>query len=395
MSRLGTRSEIEKLAATLALPADELAFLSAISPDELRSLRVSIYDRLFAQDAPLFERLAALALRLPARAAAHLAERTFGPLISARVAAELPGRDAAAIAARVSLAFFADTAAHLDPRRTRDLIERIPPERIGELARELVQRREYMTISRFIEFVSDEQTRAAIDAIEDEADLLRVTFYMGSKNRMDHLFRTLAPERIERMVARVQQDPDTLLPAFLAVLIHVSYELKRRFADIVAAQPADVLTGYIRATQDGGLWGDVLPVVATMSPASQHAVVNLPILAERDVQESIIATADATGQWSLLLPLLREMGDENRDAVAAILASMGPDAFERAIDGALLGERWDVLIDLAARMPGPSQAQLTAIIEETIGPHDRELLERIRQRISESRTGPSASSAYS
>ena len=395
MSRLGTRSEIEKLAATLALPADELAFLSTISPDELRSLRVSIYDRLFVQDAPLFERLAALALRLPARAAAPLAERTFGPLIAARMAAELPGRDAAAIAARVSLAFFADTAVYLDPRRTRDLIERITPERIGELARELVRRREYMTISRFIEFVSEDQTRAAIDAIEDEADLLRVTFYMGSKNRMDHLFHTLAPERIERMVARVQQDPDTLLPAFLAVLIHVSYELKRMLADIIAAQPSNVLTGYIRATQDGGLWADVLPVVATMSPGSQRAVVNLPILAERDVQESIITTADATGQWSLLLPLLREMGDGNRDAVAAIIAAMGPDAFARAIDGALLGERWDVLIDLAARMPADSRSELQAIIEDTIGPHDGELLERIRQRISESRTPPSASSAYS
>ena len=395
MSRLGTLSEIEKLSATLGLGADELAFLSAISPDELRSFRVSIYERLFAIDAPLFERLAALVLRLPAPVAARLAERSFGPLIAARLAAELPAGDAAAIASRVSVEFFADTAAHLDPRRTRDLIARLEPERIAALAHELVRRREYMTISRFIEFVSDEQARAAIDAIEDEADLLRITFYMGSKNRMDHLFRTLAPERIGRMVARVEQDSGTLLPAFLAVLIHVSYELKGSLAEILAAQPPEVLTGYIRATQDGELWRDVLPVVATMPPAAQHAVVNLPILGEEAVQRAIIETADAAGLWALLLPLLREMGDANRHAVAAIVAEMGADTFARAIDGALLGERWDVLVDLAARMPAADRAQLIELIERTIGPYDGELLARIRQRISESRTGSSASSAYS
>jgi hypothetical protein len=68
MSRLGTQSEIDKLAETLSLAPAELEFLSELPPQELRSLRISIYERLFGQDAVLFERLAMFAVRMPPRA---------------------------------------------------------------------------------------------------------------------------------------------------------------------------------------------------------------------------------------------------------------------------------------------------------------------------------------
>jgi hypothetical protein len=412
VTRLGTLSELDKLGATLELDPEQLAFLSSISPEELRSLRVSIYERLFALNAPVFERLARPAQRMPARIVALFAERGFGPLVAARVVAELPAKAGLVLARKVSLEFFADTTLFLDPRRTRDMIVQMPPQQIAELARKLVRRGEFMTMSRFVDFITEEQTQAALDAIEDEGDLLRVAFYMGSKNRMDHLFRTLPPERVERMIKRVEAEGEELLPAFLSVLIHVSYELKRELAEAIARQPQAVLTGYIRAIEDGGHWQDVLPVVASTSAAAQRAVVNLPMLAEPAVQESIVATVDRTANWALLLGLLRQMDATNREAVAKILAAKGPAALARAADGALLVERWDVLLELAARMPAERRAELVAIIREMIGPHDPELLERIADRgeqfgiaglgdsdkghlMSASRSGPSVSSEYS
>jgi hypothetical protein len=404
MSRLGTLSEIEKLGYTLARDPAELRFLADIPPDELRSLRVSLYERLFQQDGVVFERLARIAPRLPDRLAARLAERVLGPMITARIAAEVPTKAVLDLLNLVSTEFFADTAEFLDPRRLRDTIVQVPVETIVVVALELVHRADFMTISRFIDYVTDEQTQATIDAIEDETAILQVGFYMGSKNRMDHLFRTLSRERLERMIVRVEAQGDALLPQFLSVLVHVSYALKRELGDIIASQHPGVLTGYIRAAQDADLWEEVLPVVATMSADAQRRVVNLPILAEPEVQSAIVQAAAARGNWGMLLGLVRTMGDSNRDAVAKIIAARERGALDQAADAALLGEHWDTLLDLASRMPQDAQQQLGAVVQATIAPHDTALYERIATRAtalgidhfnSDSRSGVRASSAYS
>jgi hypothetical protein len=401
VSRLGTLSEIDKLSATLGLDRPELAFLAEIPPQDLRSLRVSIYERLFDQDRVVFERLAVGAIRLPPRLATKLAV-ALGPLITARVALEVPQRKALEIANRVPIEFFADAAAYLDPRRLRDMIAQLDPDRLTAVGLELIARGDFMTISRFIDFVTDEQVQATIAAIDDEASILRIAFYMGSKNRMDHLFRSLPEARLRRMVVRVEERGEELLPAFLSVLIHVSYTLKRELGDIIADQDEPVLTGYIRATQDSELWPDVLPFVATMSPVSTRKVVNLPILAEPEVQAAIIETADCHDQWGLVLPMIRTMNGSNRDAVASIIAGMGPDTLARAADAALLGEHWDTLLDLATRMPDSAQEVLGTLIARMLEPFDPDLLARIAAQAaalgmdhltSESRSGVSASSA--
>jgi hypothetical protein len=401
MSRLGTQSEIDKLVVTLGLEPGTLGFLVDLPPEELRNLRIAIYERLFQQDSVVFERIAMLAVRTPAPVAAQMAQR-LGPMISARVAAELPTEVALAIVRRIPVAFFADATEYLDPRRVRELIARIPVSTIVAVAVELVRRGRFQTISRFVDFVSDEQTRAVVDAIEDEAAILRVAFYMGSKNRMDHLFRTLSDERLERLVVRVERERDELLPAFLSVLIHVSYALKRRLADLVASQEDSVLGGYVRATQSQGLWSDVLPVVAGMSPEARRKVVNLPILSEREVQTSIVETADQHRLWGLVLPLVGEMDDSNRDAVAGIVAARDGATLELACEAALMGEQWETLLDLGRRLPERKRAELAEIITGLLADADPELLERLAQRAaevglgylsSESRTGVSASSA--
>jgi hypothetical protein len=401
VSRLGTQSEIDKLAETLSLAPAELEFLAEVPPQELRSLRISIYERLFGQDAVLFERLALFAVHMPPRAAAMLAERVMGPMITARVAAELPYGPALAIARQVSIPFFADTCEFLDPRRTRELIIRMPLAMTVAVALELADRRAFTTISRFVDFVSDEQTRAVVDAIDDEATILRVGFYMGSKNRMDHLFALLPRDRLERLIQRVQEERNELLPAFLSVLIHVSYRLKRELGDILAEQPPAVLAGYVRASHEQRLWRDVLPVVAGMSNQAKQAVVNLPILRERAVQAQIIDTADRERLWGDVLGLVAMMDDSNRDAVATITAELDAAALERACDAALMGERWDTLLDLVRRMPDSKHAELAEIVERRLAPHDPELVARLARQASQlgltslSRAGVSTSSAYS
>jgi hypothetical protein len=312
---------------------------------------------------------------MPSGIAARMALRV-GPLVTARTAAALVSRQAVEVAQRLPTPAAADIAAYLDPRRAHELLGHLPTQRIVDIALELLARRDFITMSRFVEYLPDDAIRAVVETTEDEGALLRVAFYMGSKNRLDHLFRMLTPQRLERMIVRVQEESEELLPAFLSLLIHVSYALKRELGDFAAQQDDAVLDGYIRATQEHGLWADMLPVVAAMSPQARRRVVNLAVLRDPIVQESIVDTADERRLWGLVLPMVELMDDANREAVASILARKDTAALEAAADAALMGEYWPALLDLVRRMPERQQVDFAAIVRR-YGDVDPELVERV------------------
>jgi hypothetical protein len=375
MSKLATAAEIDKLAQTLAVQPPALAFLQDVPAEQLRAFRIAIYERLLDEDKGLFERLARLLARMPSGIAARMALRV-GPLVTARTAAALVSRQAVEVAQRLPTPAAADIAAYLDPRRAHELLGHLPTQRIVDIALELLARRDFITMSRFVEYLPDDAIRAVVETTEDEGALLRVAFYMGSKNRLDHLFRMLTPQRLERMIVRVQEESEELLPAFLSLLIHVSYALKRELGDFAAQQDDAVLDGYIRATQEHGLWADMLPVVAAMSPQARRRVVNLAVLRDPIVQESIVDTADERRLWGLVLPMVELMDDANREAVASILARKDTAALEAAADAALMGEYWPALLDLVRRMPERQQVDFAAIVRR-YGDVDPELVERV------------------
>jgi hypothetical protein len=378
MSRVGVRPEIAKLARALELDPAALSFLSETPAADLRAFRVAFYERLFHEDEVASRRLAAMAERLPTAIAVRVAQM-LGPVVTARVAADMRWTRALEMTSRLPPVFLADVCEHLDPRRTRDVVTRLPADLLIPVARELVARGDHMTMSRFVDFVPDATVAAIEDAIADEGALLLVAFYMGSKNGVDRLFRRLSSERLARLLVRVQERPDELLPPFLALLVHVSYKLKRELGDLAASQDEAIVSGLMRATQQLGLWGDVLGVVAAMSEDSQRRVANLPALAEEGVQASIIHAADERELWGVVLGLVALMEDANRNAVAAELSLAPRTSLARATDAALTGERWDVLLDLVRRLDPDSQRDF-AEVAEVLGDVDPELLGRIAER---------------
>jgi hypothetical protein len=375
MSQLAIQSELDKLALSLGVDSEALGFLDHVAAEQLRALRVAIYEVLYREDRVLFGRMAAVARRLPVALTVRVAEH-LGPLLTARVASEMPSERGVELARRMSATFAADVCVYLDPRRTRDLIAHLPTGWAVEVSLELARRGDFVTMSRFVDFVSDDAVRGVVESIEDEAALLRVAFYMGAKNRMDHFFRMLPPQRLEALIVRVEDEPDELLPALLSLLIHVSYGLKRELGDIAAAQDESVLTGYVRATQRLDLWPDILPVVAAMSEPCRAKVVNLPILSEPAFQKRVVSAADDHGLWGVLLPLVEMMNASTRAALAEIIAARGDVTLQGAGDAALTGEQWDSLLDLVALMPRAKQDALVAIAC-AFGEVDPDLLVRV------------------
>jgi len=169
---LRSRAEVLKLARLLGRAPERLDYLQDVPISDLRLLREQVTDVLFGAQSTALARLAAASKVLPVGLMATIAEKAFGPLVSARIAGLLEPSRAVDVAARLPPAFLADVAIELDPRRASDVIARIPAGQIADVTRELVRRDEHVTMGRFVGHLSDEALSAAIDEMDDAVLLL-------------------------------------------------------------------------------------------------------------------------------------------------------------------------------------------------------------------------------
>lgn len=375
MSRLALRTELAKLEQLLGVDGGVLAYLDQTPEAQLRKLRTAISDHLFDQDRARFRRLARIVAALPSLA--PWLARLAGPLLTARIVSEMPARRAAAMATRIAPTYVAEVCVHLDPRRARDLIQQIPSGFIVDIARAMIARRDYPTMGRFVDFLSDEAIRTVLEAIDDEAELLRIAFHMDSKNRLDRVVRMLSTERRRRVVLLALDEQRDLLDEILTVIASVNYALKSELGNLAAEQGDAVLARIVQRTQEAGLWGDLLPIVATLSPQHQHKVANLPILRDDPaVLVSVLQAADEHALWLSILPLAAMLDEETRNAFAMAGAQLPRAAIERAAQTVLIGELWEPMFDIVRRMPAAKQTEFAQVLGGLAG-HDPALDARL------------------
>lgn len=379
MTRLAARAEAHKLGQVLQLANDAALELEALPTERLRDLRLSLYEALARFDARLFRRIAAIFKRLPILLVVWIA-RLAGPLLTARVAGDMPARRAARMAQKLPPAFVADVCRYLDPRSAPDLIHALSHDTILPIALELIRRRDWITTGRFVDFLDDLAIRAVLDQLDDDESLLRIAFYVESRNRLDHLVRLIPPERLRRAILLAVDESRDLLTEVIALIIHVSYALKRELGDLAAAQDERVLNRVMAAVHTQGLWADLLPVISVLSQPAQYKVVNLPILRhDPAVLAAILVTAHRRRLWCDVLPLVHHMDQPMREAVALHAAELPHAALVEAADAALLGEHWEPLLDIARRIAPASQREWADILRR-YGEVDAELLDRLERR---------------
>jgi hypothetical protein len=198
-------AEVMKLARLLGREPDELAYLERVAPADLRALRDSVTETLYDAHGSALGRLAAASRLLPAGLTATIGQRAFGPLLSARLAGLLDTDKAVDVAGKLPPPFLADVAVELDPRRASDLIASIAPALIGQVTAELVRRREYVTMGRFVGHLSDESIAAALAAMDDEA-VLQTAFVLEDRSQLSRLFGKLPKGRSAGLIAAAADD---------------------------------------------------------------------------------------------------------------------------------------------------------------------------------------------
>jgi len=201
-----TTAEIIKLARLLGREPADLAYLERLAVEDLRRLRDGVTEVLYDTDAAVLRRMAAASRLLPAGVIATLAQRAFGPLLSARLAGRLDLDRAVDVAGRLPPEFLADVAGDLDPRRASELITRISPPLIAEITGELARRQDYVTMGRFVGHLSDGALAAALAGL-DGAALLQVSFLLEDSDQLDRLLQHLSPSQLSDpdLQARIAQ----------------------------------------------------------------------------------------------------------------------------------------------------------------------------------------------
>ncbi len=201
---LRARAEVRKLAQILGREPATVAYLEQVPLEDLRRLREQVTEVLWSADGHALSRLAAASRLLPVGVSATITQRAFGPLLTARMAAELePGR-AVDVATKLPPSFLADVAIELDPRRASEVIAQIPPDHIAGVTRELVAREEYVTMGRFVGHLSDDALAAALSAMDDRG-LLEVLLVLEEPDRLEAVIASLPVQRRGEVAQRARE----------------------------------------------------------------------------------------------------------------------------------------------------------------------------------------------
>jgi hypothetical protein len=174
-----------------------------------------------------------------------------------------------------------------------------PVKKIAEVARELVDRGEYVIMGRFVGHLSDRALLACISQT-DEASLLRIAFVLEGKERLDHVLSMLSRERLERVIEIAGSEQ--LWPEVLDLLAQVDEGFRGKLADIAAEQDDAVLSGLIYAAETEEIWDLLLPVLGSMSDAIRKRFASLDAIKHEAVLRSVAKAASRHDIWLFVLP---------------------------------------------------------------------------------------------
>nr|MDQ3579299.1 hypothetical protein [Actinomycetota bacterium] len=163
------------------------------------------------------------------------------------------------LAGRLPVAFLADVAAELDPRRIGGVLTTLAPARIVAVAGELVRRADFVTMGRFVGELPSGLLRATVVALPAEA-LLRTAVFSENDDRFPELFAMVTDDRIPSFVDVFATVDDELSADLLPLLAYLDETGLARMAAVVADLPPAKRTRFAVTASRAGLTGRLGPL---------------------------------------------------------------------------------------------------------------------------------------
>lgn len=321
MSALASRAEVIKLARELAADPDELEFLREASVADLRHFRQRVVGELDARHRPMFRKLAATSKLLPNAVTVKIAMKYFGPMLCGMVASELTAERAAALMNHIPVEFLADATHYVDPVASESIIRGLSTEKMVPTMRELLRRKEYVTLARFLGAVTDEQLLSVVPLVETGEDLLMTGFFAEVTDRFETVVRDLPEDRVKSIV-RAAVDLDRFVEA-LTLMQHLTEGTRARVANTAADLGQDVLTAMVASAHREDAWAELIPVAASMDKENLRTTINLDVWDEESLSGLLRAAAEHD-LWPSLRPMFEVLEPPVRERLLRV--ARGEDA---------------------------------------------------------------------
>lgn len=294
MTSPASRVEVQKLAYELGVHPRELAYLEPLPATELMTLRRGVSQAMFAVSGERLEPVGALARRVPATLAARVAKAALGPLLSGRVASVMDPGTAVALAAHLEAEFLAEVTLSLDPSRAAAIIKELDDELVVAVGQQLLERGEYIVLSRFITVVHDDVVMPLVD-LADGAQLLEVALYAEDHTRVDELLAGLPDGKVASIIEAATTDAVRADEA-VSLITLLNRDSQRRLAHLAASLDPAVADAVVAATARLQVWPQLLPVVGSLSDEAIGCFVNAPTLLDPGLVDALVVAVRTAGE---------------------------------------------------------------------------------------------------
>jgi hypothetical protein len=189
-------AERHRLARLLRLedPATLEPILAGVAAADIARYREDVVELLYGSVTGGLKGAAEVSRLLPVKTLAAIAHRALGPVICGRLVGLIDPHRAADVAGHLPIAFLAETAAELDPRRAGAVLGALDQETLVAAAVQMVRDGEHVALGRFVFHLDRIALHACIEAFPD-VDLVRVGFVAEEKHRLGEVFALIDDER--------------------------------------------------------------------------------------------------------------------------------------------------------------------------------------------------------
>ncbi|MFX0577707.1 hypothetical protein [Nocardia nepalensis] len=192
-------AQLLKLARTLDVPVEQLAYLAEVPDQDLREFRRQVTDLFVAGQEAGLQRVAQASKLIPAPITAKMVARNRSALLAARMSGVLDPGHAVDVAKRLPVDLLADIAALLDPRHSAAIIGGLPEPTIVAVGKELATREDWITLGDLVVSISDKAARATEAALDGLA-LVRSAFLVDDPAHLERLINLASRAKLTEML---------------------------------------------------------------------------------------------------------------------------------------------------------------------------------------------------
>lgn len=203
-------TEMRRLARLLHKDESDLGYLDSLDGTGLQKLRNLIQNSLIEEFSPLFSRIARAGKYGPDSLSAFLAQKVFGPTLTANIGYYTGTDKAVRMAKMFEPDFLTDVAREQVPERAQDMLKAIPLDVMSVVTENLLASRDYPIMGNFTDYLPEDKAAALMSEIRDPADHLRVSAFAQHKDRVARLVMALDEDGIKELIVVAYSHDDFL-----------------------------------------------------------------------------------------------------------------------------------------------------------------------------------------